>query len=213
MVEAYLSVQSAYCYLAAPRLQALAREPGIVVRVRLVRPGVLRFPDAYDGRGDMEATYFRQDVARTAAYLGLSYAEANPAPAIFAGGSFWRAAPGPQTRFWALMDLLLAAGEGADGLTAYATAMGLIWGGTAGWDREDRLPRALAEVGLDPGALATSAAATQGELRARLDANDAALLAAGHWGVPCCVHDGEPFYGQDRLPQLAWRLGLDPSRY
>ena len=30
---------------------------------------------------------------------------------------------------------------------------------------------------------------------------------AGHWGVPTCVFAGEPFFGQDRLEVLMWRLG------
>jgi len=30
-------------------------------------------------------------------------------------------------------------------------------------------------------------------------ANQDALKAAGHWGVPTLVFDGEPFFGQDRI--------------
>ena len=30
--------------------------------------------------------------------------------------------------------------------------------------------------------------------------------AAGHWGVPMMVFGGEPFFGQDRIDQLVWRL-------
>ena len=33
------------------------------------------------------------------------------------------------------------------------------------------------------------------------------LSEAGHWGVPTLVFDGEPFFGQDRLALLEWRLG------
>ena len=29
---------------------------------------------------------------------------------------------------------------------------------------------------------------------------------AGHWGVPTCAFRGEPFFGQDRLDVLLWRL-------
>ena len=34
-----------------------------------------------------------------------------------------------------------------------------------------------------------------------------ALEAAGHWGVPTFVFQGEPFFGQDRIDVLLWRLG------
>ena len=38
-----------------------------------------------------------------------------------------------------------------------------------------------------------------GWLDAEVAANQAALEAAGHWGVPTLVFNGEPFFGQDRI--------------
>ena len=32
-----------------------------------------------------------------------------------------------------------------------------------------------------------------------IEENHAALQAAGHWGVPTMVFEGEPFFGQDRI--------------
>ena len=32
------------------------------------------------------------------------------------------------------------------------------------------------------------------------------LEAAGHWGVPTMVFEGEPFFGQDRIELLTWRM-------
>jgi 2-hydroxychromene-2-carboxylate isomerase len=44
----------------------------------------------------------------------------------------------------------------------------------------------------------------------RLDAaiaqNQQDLEAAGHWGVPTMVFEGEPFFGQDRIDVLVWRM-------
>ena len=48
---------------------------------------------------------------------------------------------------------------------------------------------------------------------ASLAENDRALRAAGHWGVPTMVFEGEPFFGQDRFDILVWRMkqrGLEP---
>jgi 2-hydroxychromene-2-carboxylate isomerase len=36
--------------------------------------------------------------------------------------------------------------------------------------------------------------------------NEAAQKAAGHWGVPLMVFEGEPFFGQDRVDHLIWRM-------
>jgi 2-hydroxychromene-2-carboxylate isomerase len=29
---------------------------------------------------------------------------------------------------------------------------------------------------------------------------------SGHWGVPLMVYKGEPFFGQDRIAILKWRV-------
>lgn len=43
-------------------------------------------------------------------------------------------------------------------------------------------------------------------LEAVIQDNETAHNAAGHWGVPTAVFEGEPFFGQDRLDVLLWRL-------
>ena len=42
--------------------------------------------------------------------------------------------------------------------------------------------------------------------RERLAAAVADAVAAGVFGSPFVILDGEPFFGADRLPQIAWRL-------
>ena len=39
-----------------------------------------------------------------------------------------------------------------------------------------------------------------------IEQNHADLEASGHWGVPTFVIRGEPFFGQDRIDTLCWRL-------
>ena len=39
-----------------------------------------------------------------------------------------------------------------------------------------------------------------------IEGNQKALEAAGHWGVPTMAFKGEPFFGQDRIDLLVWRL-------
>ena len=43
-------------------------------------------------------------------------------------------------------------------------------------------------------------------LDAEIAANQNALEAAGHWGVPTLVFAGEPFFGQDRIEMVRWRM-------
>jgi 2-hydroxychromene-2-carboxylate isomerase len=43
--------------------------------------------------------------------------------------------------------------------------------------------------------------------RAAVEENQDALAKSGHWGVPTFVFEGEPFFGEDRIDTLRWRLG------
>lgn len=52
-----------------------------------------------------------------------------------------------------------------------------------------------AEIAAEPDALDSEIAGSQ-----------QALEAAGHWGVPTLVFDGEPFFGQDRIALAIWRM-------
>ncbi|MHC4783565.1 MAG: 2-hydroxychromene-2-carboxylate isomerase, partial [Planctomycetota bacterium] len=36
--------------------------------------------------------------------------------------------------------------------------------------------------------------------------NQEDLERSGHWGVPTFVFNGEPFFGEDRVETLCWRL-------
>ena len=41
---------------------------------------------------------------------------------------------------------------------------------------------------------------------AEIERNEADQKVAGHWGVPLMVFRGEPFFGQDRIDVLRWRM-------
>jgi 2-hydroxychromene-2-carboxylate isomerase len=85
--------------------------------------------------------------------------------------------------------------------------MRLIWDGrTDGWDEGSYLADAVARAGLDLPALEAAIAADPQRLEGIIEANQAAQLAAGHSGVPLFVFRREPFFGQDRLDLLVWRL-------
>ena len=83
-----------------------------------------------------------------------------------------------------------------------------LWDGSApGWDHGQFLYNSLASIGLDHDELLANND-WQG-VSEELQANHEAMLAAGHWGVPLMVYEGEPFYGQDRFDQLLWRMGVE----
>ncbi len=83
----------------------------------------------------------------------------------------------------------------------------LVWGGrVAHWNEGGHLAEATAKAGLDLAGMDAAIEADPAKYDAILAANAEAMEAAGHWGVPLCALDGEPFYGQDRFELLVWRL-------
>ncbi|MCB1828126.1 MAG: DsbA family protein, partial [Coxiellaceae bacterium] len=83
----------------------------------------------------------------------------------------------------------------------------LIWSGKVqGWNEGDHLAQAATRAGCDLARMEQTIAADVAKYDAILEQNLADLEAAGHWGVPTLVFNGEPFWGQDRLDVLLWRL-------
>ncbi len=202
-VEVFYSLQSDYCYFLLDRLIAL-EENGVAVTIRPVLGGVLRLPERYKDRDDLEQRYFETDAKRTADFLGLAYAYPDPSPIEFEPDSLWVAKP-KQSRNEYLNRLFVAASKGGRALSFLNHVGRMLWdGSTPNWDQGDHLAQAISEAGLDlTTALNTTPWSTA---KSVLDENAKALIQSGHWGVPLMVLNGEPFYGQDRFDQLKWRL-------
>ena len=79
-------------------------------------------------------------------------------------------------------------------------------GSVDGWDEGDHLAQAAARAGLDLAELDAEAVSDKDAIDAEIEANQKALEAAGHWGVPTLVFESEPFFGQDRIDMAKWRM-------
>jgi 2-hydroxychromene-2-carboxylate isomerase len=135
--------------------------------------------------------------------LGLPYAAPNPDPVAFEPGT---RTPAPdQPRIRRLSRLGAAASEMGRGLPFIDEVATLIWSG-ADWTAPDALADAAARAGIDLEELERAVTRAPDRFDAALEDNARALTAAGHWGVPTMVFEGEPFFGQDRIPVLLWRL-------
>jgi 2-hydroxychromene-2-carboxylate isomerase len=101
----------------------------------------------------------------------------------------------------------VAAAEVGRGLEFLVAAGRIIWSGAVqGWNAGDHIAGALRAAGLDPEAMEAKIADEAERIDAIIAANEEAQVRAGHWGVPLLVFQGEPFFGQDRLEDLVWRM-------
>ncbi|UJJ30437.1 DsbA family protein [Halopseudomonas maritima] len=148
------------------------------------------------------ARYIVLDWARRAQFLGLPHAWPSPDP-IVQDRQTLRVAE-EQPYIYRLSALGVEAQRRGRGCEFAAQVARLIWGGTAGWDQGGLLADAVARAGLDLAEL--DAAIADGDQLAEIEANQQALERAGHWGVPTFVFRNEPFFGQDRVETLRWRL-------
>lgn len=84
----------------------------------------------------------------------------------------------------------------------------MIWGGQENWHEGGHLDRALEAAGLGVEEILAEVDSDAEALDAEIAANQDALEAAGHWGVPTLVFENEPFFGQDRIEMARWRMEL-----
>jgi 2-hydroxychromene-2-carboxylate isomerase len=205
-VELYWSFRSPYSYLATPRVCAIAREYDIAFDVRIVLPLAVRKPEFFRDVNPLWPPYVFRDTVRLAQMLGLDYAWPDPDPIVQDFAT--RKVAAEQPHIYRISRLGVEAARRGRGLAFIDEASRLIWGGKVrGWNTGDHLAGAAARAGLDLAAMEAAVAADTASYDAELAANQQALEAAGHWGVPTFVFAGEPFFGQDRIDVLLWRLG------
>ena len=213
-IDLFWSFRSPYSYLATPRLVEMAREYDLDVRVRPVYPLAVRSGEFFKQVNPLWIPYLMRDTYRIAQMQGLPYRWPRPDPVVVDPDT--RAATPDQPYIHRLTRLGCAAAEAGHGLDFLDRVSRLIWSGeTMNWHEGDHLAKATERAGLDLAVLDLEIALQPEKYEAVIQANQKAHQDAGHWGVPTMVFEGEPFFGQDRLDVLLWRLkqhGLKPRR-
>lgn len=202
--DLFWSFRSPYSYLATRRYVGLAERYDLEIELRQVYPLAVRDRAFFKRNPPNWMRYTMTDVARLAAFYGIPIAPPRPDPIVqdMATGEVEEEQP----IIFPLVRMGQAASRRGKGLS-YADAVSrLIWGGVEGWNEGDHLRQAAASAGLDHDELAKEALDDADSLDAEIDANRAELEAAGHWGVPTLVFNGEPFFGQDRIELAEWRM-------
>ena len=202
-IDVFWSFRSPYSYLVTPDLLRLRADYQVDVALRVVLPIALRASKTvFDASDRKRPQYIVMDSMRRAQMLGLPFVWPSPDPVIQDMATY--AVAKEQPLIERLSSLGIEAQRRGRGIDFAYHVAALLWGGIRGWDQGDLLRQATEKAGLDLDEL--EAAIGQYDAMAEVEKNHELLEAAHHWGVPTMVFKGEPFFGQDRIDTLRWRL-------
>lgn len=215
LVDVFWSFRSVWSYLATPRLAEWQRRYRLELRLRPVYPLSVRSPEFFDRVHPLWPRYTMLDAQRVAEFLELPLVWPRPDPVVQHRENGRLRTASEQPYIHRLTRLGVLAQEEGQGIGFARAVSSTIWGGTESWHEGAHLELAAASAGLDLARLDARAIAEADRLDLLISQNEANRAAAGHWGAPTCVFRGEPFFGQDRLDVLLWRLrqcGLEGRR-
>jgi len=213
IVNLYFSFRSPYSYLATPGALALEKDFNVSVALRPVFPLALRHPDFFSAANLKRAKYIMMDWLRRAEMLGMPHQWPSPDPIVQDLKTYAIAQDQPYV--YRLTYLGVEAQRRGCGIAFAAEVSAVIFGGTRDWHLGAHLAEAVARAGLDLASM-DAAISDPASHKAEVEANQRDLDDTGHWGVPTFDFRGEPFFGQDRIDSLRWRLekeGLRRGRF
>jgi len=204
-VDLFFSFRSPYSYLALPKTIKLVADHDATVNLRLVYPLAVRVPGFFKRANPQFARYVVRDSSRVAKYEQIPFRFPRPDPIVQDMTTLEVANDQPYihrlTRLGAMAQL-----EGRALFFVNAIAKVLWDGSVDGWNKGDHLARAAAAAGFDLAAMDTAIAADPECYEQVIAGNEKDHAASGHWGVPTFVFENEPFFGQDRVDLLIWRM-------
>jgi 2-hydroxychromene-2-carboxylate isomerase len=211
--DLYFSFRSPYSYLAIGRYRDIMKVWDVDIALRSVYPLAIREPNFFERNHPNWLRYTFTDMFRVAQFHDIPFGPPRPDPIV--QNVMTRKIADEQPYIFRLTRLGQAAARRGKGLAFAHEVARLIWGGAENWHEGSHLAGAAERAGLDLVELDAEAIADAEALDTEIHANQAALEAGGHWGVPTLVFEGEPFFGQDRIEMVLWRMqqkGLEKRR-
>lgn len=202
--DIFWSFRSPYSYLATRRYVALSKEYDLTLNLRPVYPLAIREPDFFERNHPNWLAYTFRDIFRVAQHLQIPMGPPRPDPIVQDIAT--RKISDDQPYIYRLTRLGQAAARRGKSLAFCDEVSRLIWGGEENWHEGDHLGEAAKRAGLDLSELDAEALLDADRLDTEIAVNQTALEAAGHWGVPTLIFEGEPFFGQDRVDLAVWRM-------
>ncbi len=204
-VDLFFSFRSPYSYLALPKTRAMVATYDVAVDLRPVYPLAVRVPGFFKRANPQFARYVVRDSIRVAQRENIPFRFPRPDPIVQDMETLDVAELQPHIhRLTRLGALAQAEGRSLEFVAAIAP---VLWNGeVAGWNEGDHLAKAAAVAGFDLPSMDAAIAADPPRYESVITENEKDHAASGHWGVPTFVFEDEPFFGQDRIDTLIWRL-------
>lgn len=204
-VDFFFSFRSPYSYIALEKLRDMERDYDVAIHLRPVYPMAIRVPGFFKRSNPLMVKYVALDTARVAQQADIPFHFPRPDPIVQDMESL---DVSPEQPYIYRLTRLAAAAQLEGRSLAFANAIApVLWDGSViGWNEGDYLSRAAASAGFDLDALDAAIVAAPERYDVVIKGNEGDLGAAGHWGVPTFVFQGEPFFGQDRIDALFWRM-------
>ena len=184
-VDYFYSFRSPYSYLSGPRGFALADNFQIDLRFRGVIPMMMRGESVPTAK----RLHTMRDVKREADRLGMPFGRIHDPLGEGA------------TRTLAVSEYAIDVGRVREFVLTAAQA---IWAEATDPATDEGLRLICDKAGLEWEGC--HAALSDPAIADRVEANTLELTQIGHWGVPVFVFEGEQFWGQDRIDDLALLL-------
>jgi 2-hydroxychromene-2-carboxylate isomerase len=204
-VDLFFSFRSPYSYLALPKTFQLVADYDVTVNLRPVYPLAVRVPGFFKRANPQFARYVVLDSRRVAQRENIPFRFPRPDPIVQDMATLEVADRQPYIH--RLTRLGAAAQLDGRALAFTGAIAGVLWDGTVkGWNEGDHLASAAAAAGFDLAAMDAAISADPDRYERVITSNEQDQTASGHWGVPTFVFENEPFFGQDRIDMLIWRM-------
>jgi 2-hydroxychromene-2-carboxylate isomerase len=204
-VDLFFSFRSPYSYLALPKTLKLVADYDVTVNLRPVYPLAVRVPGFFKRANPQFARYVVLDSSRVAKHDNIPFRFPRPDPILQDMATLDVAEKQPYIH--RLTRLGAAAQLEGRALVFVDAISRVLWDGTVkGWNEGDHLATAATAAGFDLAAMDAAIEADPDQYERVIAGNEQDHAASGHWGVPTFVFESEPFFGQDRIDMLIWRM-------
>ena len=201
-LDVFWSIRSPYSYLATPDMLRLREDFKAKINLRVVYLAAIRDPELFTDTSKHFVNNLIMDAKRRASFLSMPFAW--PDPDTILQDLTTRVIAKDQPHIYRLSYLLVEVQRQGRGLEFAYYVSHLIFGGTEDWNNDQHLSQVSKEAGLSYDSLLSAVEGSNHHTE--ILENQTILDEAGRSCVPTFLFRGEPFFGQDRVDTLRWRM-------